>query len=1039
MPFKPRKFVAMTVTAALVACGSPTYGADTLWDLLRTDGQGDAEKGAAPTTPAQVARAAPPPAPLTAPDPVAKPAGHRSGGFLGFFSQIGHTLERLGHQTNSRIKVQGQHSLGFHMENVSGSRDSYDNSTYYGRRGLGGGYSNTDLTLNGKLFGVVNFETHYSNSLYGNPYDNRVSLNYATRGLKLDAGDIQGSLSGNSLIEFSRSLNGMQLTTDVLRGLKLTTLYSRTKAQTRTVLINGANRSGPYYVYAGQVVDGSERVRVNDRELVKGEDYTLDPFTGELNFLKGMIVHELDTIAVTFETYGYNQSSGLLTGWRADLNVLKGATFGLTYMTQTSSGGTKSRSKTEQFYGYNNAATPYTLDYPVAVTLVKDSQGKIIGATPTFPMTVLIGTLPQVYGNDYVVDPLLPNRVYFKLPIPSTQIIKIIYVPAYTNETPGNRSVWGLDSDISLGDLGTLTAEMASSRLDMSGVGVGGGAWQIRSDMRFLDERLHWNWNLRNIGADFTAVESPGFRRNERGFTTGIDYQANSRLKFSATLERTKRPSYDYSSLYGGTTGMARSRGLDNFNQMNLGANWQIGKAGTLNFTHNVMRTALGQGGRTEYRTNALTFSYVLGRVNLDMSVGQNHNLSETVSTIGTSTGSGTTPTVSRYGTDSFNSRLSLRWRAGERFSLEGMFANSTMKSLDGNSNTAQDIQLTANVVPLRNMRLTLGYQLQDSGGYSLFGTNGGLAGATGPTPLGVAASRQMPGAGGGLDYGSGGFYGGTGYNTGGGGLPYYGGGYNSGIGGFGNYSGGFYSGGYSNYGISSFGGNSRGFNVLLNYQPWPALTFDLNWSTSSSEGAYLYNSRRNDVAFNVSYSAGENLTLASTLSMQNVSYIGSTGGTSSKLLFLNARARPFGRLVTNLSFQTMQTSSTGNATDTGTGATNGTGTGGYGGGLSGGYGGGYPTYFGSGNTNLTSYGVRLEYPVWRGNNLFLQYDNADSTGYLASIQRTLTVGMAFPLSNNMQFTLGWRNQSFISRDYATSGNYNYSVRSLDADLGLRF
>lgn len=918
-------------------------------------------------------------------------------------------LQDLGSRTRSDLKITGQHNLRYHMESIDGSRDSYANQTYFGRPAMGG-YADTDVTISGKLFGLVTFETRYTDSLYGMPYENRLKLGYATREFSLEAGDIQAGVTGNSLLDFNRALRGITLSTTAVKGLKLSTLYTEEKAQTRTIVINGANRSGPYYVFAGQVVDGSARVRVNNRELVLGQDYTLDPYTGELNFLNGLIVGELDTIAVTFETYGYNQSPGLLTGWRADVTAIRPLRVGLTYLAQESRRGRSGpATRTEQFYGYNSATTPYVLDMPVEVNLIRDEEGKIIGCTPVHPMTVTVSGLPQIYGTDYVLDPLLPNRVYFKMAIPSTQIIKITYTPASSETVVGDRSVYGLDINAPLGKLGSITAEMASSSYQLSGKSVDAGAWQIRSDMKFAGDRLKLNWTLKNIGSDFMAIQSPGFRRNERGLSLTADYQPGSKARFNATFERSRRPAYSYAIPYSGSTSTG-SVGQDDFNQITLRGNWQLGKAGTLSLLHNDMRTTMGLGGRSSHVSDTLAYQQTFGQLSFEGSVSrQSASTTARLYTSGTSTD----PQATSYSNDALNTRMSARWRLGERLSLDGAFTLSRMTGSGGKRNTAQDVSLNARTMPMKNLTLTLGYQYQTSGGYSLFSSYEG--GTYGSTYGGYAPSDASTRQAGSIGYMGSGLTG------------YYGGGVNSGLGGYGNYSGGLGSGIYG-LGAASFGGNSRGFTFTANYQPWQTLTIDLNYISGSSVGDYLFNSRRSGVNVNVAYNPGQRLSLYGGAMIQSVSYIGSGGGTTSTTFYLNAQAQPWGKLRTMANVNFMRSST---KTDTDNSGSTG-GSGGY-------YGGGYGSYFGSGSTNLSSYGLRLEYPVWTASNLFLQWESADSTGYLASTQRGLSFGLVFDLGNNAQFQLGWRDQRYTSRTTATIGDYSYRVRSLDADLGIRF
>ncbi len=898
-------------------------------------------------------------------------------------------LQRIGEQTKSEVKLQGSHNLGFHMEQVNGSRDAYDSSQYLGRKALGGGYTSTDLAVRGKLFGILNFETHYSDYLYGSPYDNRLSLDYVTRDYKVNAGDIQAGLTGNSLIGFSKSLKGIQVTANLARNLRLTSLVSKSKAQTRTVTLNGANRSGPYYVFAGQIVDGSERVRVNNRELVKGTDYTLDPYTGELNFLNGLIVHELDTIAVTFEVYNYGQSGGAIMGWRADYGGTSGPKVGFSMLSQVSGSNKGVISRTEQFYGYNSATTPYTLELPVDVTLVYDTAGKLTGCTPKYPMTVTVGTLPQAYGTDFVVDPLLPNRVYFQLPIPSTQIIRITYTPVTSTETQGDRQVMGFDAQMAMGKSGTITAEMASSKLSLSGGPSSGTAVQIRGENRLAGEKLRLNWVYKNISPAFTAVESPGFNRNERGIQTDIAYTPSKRVSITANYQRSRRPQYSYST--SSTGGLAASTGMDDYNQNGITGKWELGK-GSLSVSHNSMNTTYSGGtGNSVMQSDTLAYTTNTGPWGIDLSLGRNVNRSS--GSYSSSVGA----TATSYNTDALTSRLGLRWKPGERYSVDAQISDSIMKSGTGGSNNALDLQLTGRVVPMKALQLTLNLQKQDSGGYSIFNNTTGST-ATAP---GLMQRLQS-------------------YYTGGG--TYGGGGFNTGLGGSGNYSGGFNS-GYYGMGSGSFGGNSRMMGLTASYQPAGALSIEAQVRTSASAGDYMYNSKRNDLSMSATYNAGERLSLSSGLMLQKVTYLGTEGGSNNMGVFINARGKPWGKLVTDLSVSVQNTTSTATTDTTGTG----------------GYTGGYGTYFGSGGTNLASVRTRLEYPVWHATNVFAEYEHSNSTGYLAALARRFNMGLVFDMGRQLRLQVGMRHQQSISHDTSTSGNYSYSVSSFDADLGLNF
>ncbi len=1015
---------ALSVASILMLNEQAAYSSDTIWDLLR---KGDpAHKRETSIIPlgkiAGVDTSNQPKEVFIDPKTgrqMVVPEGSLSkkpkGGVLGFFDTMGTTFQRLGRQMNSNIKITGEKKIGFHAESIGGNSETYQNDVYYGRRGTGGTYNDTDLLVQGKIGGILNFETHYTDRLYGNPQDNRVSLNYATKSFKFDAGDIQAGIVGNSLLDFNRSLKGIQLSADVFKGMRLTSLFSQTKAQTRTVVLQGANSSGPYYVYAGQVVDGSEKVRVNNRDMVKGVDYTLDPTSGRLDFLKGLIIGTGETIAVTFETYGYQSQAGTLMGWRADMNFLKSAKFGLTFLSQTSANANASSpERTEPFPGYQNETTAYVLQYPVAISVSKDSKGNAI-ATPLKPMKLTIDGVPKIYGTDYVVNPYLPNQVFIRGSyVPDTKIF-ITYTPENDNQAGGNRKVMGADANFSLGKVGTITAEMASSTLDLSSKSLSGSAIQLRGDMRFFKDKLAWNWNFRNIGDNFAAIESPGFNRNEKGMTMGFNYSPTKNLKFNANIEKSKRPSYDYSSLTGGT-GLAQSNGSDDYTQTLFGGSWQIGKIGQLNFNHNSMSTLSFGGGKSIFGSDTLNFTYNgIKAFSFDMSLGRNTN--QSLYNSGSTSGSGTNSLTS-YNNNTLTSRLNMTWTASQFIRFNAVLSNNAISSGNGTKTNAQDIQFTSDITPLRNMRLTLGYQLQNSGSTAVTtGTTTTTPQALGViTPLGAITRQSSP-----FDTSS---YGSSYGNS-------FGGGYNGNLGSYGNYSGGIVGGFNNNYSGVSYGGNSRALTAGLTYQPVQSLNFAINWNSSSSQGDFLQNSRRNDIAFTASYSMGERLSLTTSFNTQKVAYIGSTGGTSSNSMNFSITSKPFGRLMTNLNYMVMKSNSDQASSTTGTTGTpipdpsSPTG--------------GYNPFFGAFNSNMNSFGIELQYPLYRTNNLFMRLDNSTTGGYGASDSRTLSFGMIFDLGNRTNFTLGWRNQQHISRDATTSTNYNYKVSSLDAELGIHF
>lgn len=1016
---------------------APGTEPDTLWDLLR---KGDPARPSTVVTdgitynPQVMTKIDPKTGQLVyVPNAAAIPAKPRRprNSVEKMFDQVGGSLRRIGKKLNSDLSIKGMKDFGFHMEDVSGNRDSYNDSQYLGRRGIGGSYDRTDLTVTGKVFGVVNFQTQYNNSYYTNPGANRLSFNYAApkNRFKIDAGDITGSIQGNSLLSFNRQLKGVQASAEVVRGFRITTLMSQTKAQSRTITLQGNNGPGPYNVYTGQIVDGSEKVRVNNVEKIKGTDYTLDPYTGTLQFTPGTIIGQLDTIAVTFEVYGYNSSAGTLTGWRGDLNVLKGSRLGFSLMTQTNKAGSTTSLQKDIVGGGNAAGAELYTTQPISVTPKYDAQGNILELVP-LTLKITVGGIPLVYGSDYIINPKANNRIVMKIPTTPDQNITIEYLPVIYNQTAGSRSVMGFDGFIPIGKSGSIVAEMGTSRLNLSGQNVGGGAWQIKGDMKFLKDKLQWNWAVKNIDENFTAIETPGFQRNEKGVTTGFNYTASSSLKISGTMEKTKRPSYSYSTSTITTgTSLASVAGFDDYTAKNLSANWLLGKNTTVTLSHNDSNTLLGAGGNSTLRSDTLTFGQKLKKVQFDLSFGQNSNASTFLN--GTTTP--TTNGLTNYATDSLTTRLNMAWQESSRFQLRGVVSSSNMNNKGAQKSTAQSMSINGDFKPWASTTFTAGIQLQDSGTFSYFNngyTTSTTGITTGTTGRDVTPVYNSPGAGA-LNP----------YTTG-----YLGGGVNSGLG-----QGSFgpqYTSNYSNFTGGSYGGKSKTLTLGWEMRPVKTLTLSTNFSHTSSLGDLQYNSKSDNLGLTLNYNLGEKLNFFSNFTTQKMKYLGTTGGGSSTNVFaFNVNSKAIGKFITRLNYTLMRTISSTTSTSTGTTGTTLPPT--YGGynptPTLGGTTGTTPTTGTSiyspigGNTNLNSYGFRVEYPIWRSNNLFFQLDHSISSGYYSAIQNTQNIGIAFSLPANMVFSLGWRTQYSNSSSSGTSQNYSYRARSIDADLQMRF
>ncbi len=914
----------------------------------------------------------------------------------GVFNSIGDWFTRMESATGTKIKASGHNTLSFRSENISGNQAAYRDEQYYGR-GSNGIYNDADLNIDATFLNFFHYQTRINNSLFQSPTENKVKLDYNTPKVRFEWGDINAGFSGNSLIDFNRYLSGFKITNNWSKQLKTSFLYSTTKAETRTITIPGNNSSGPYYVYAGQIVEGSDRVRVDNRELSRGQDYTLDLYTGELRFTTGNIILSSQSIAVTFESLGYNQSQGNIMGFRSEVEPKTGLHFGMTYVSQTSKAANGLQTRTQQFQGSNNVF--YILD--AAIDLTK-------------PLIVTIDSDPQVRGVGFTVDNTRLNQIVLSTDI-TGHLLSVTYVPLNTDPTPGNRSVLGLDSSISIGKLGNISLESAFSGLTISGHNTGGRAVQVRADLNPM-RNLHTNITLRDVNPTFSSIQSPGFNQNEKSVEITGDYQPFKKLRLNFDWEKAKRPSYSSSTTSLTTVNL---NGNDSYNQYTLGANYNFAKNASLILSRNSIGTKYVLGGQSSNVNDSVAVNYGLKAVTFDAGVSRNVSTSDSVynnlvtSVLTSSLISANSSTLSKH--------FGVTWRASRWLDLNGTFSDNAISTNSSGSFSklnARDTQITARITPNSKLRLTYGYQLSDTGNAAASAATGTTTTTTTTTTTGGSTSilpvsarsvifNQIT-----RDLSAGGLSG-TGSTFGSGLGTTIGGGSNANLGTTGNYGGIYGDTTNSGYGVSSYGGKSTAHRFSLDYQPRTGLQIGLQADIASSVGDYQYNSNRKNLGINFGWQPSERFQFNTNYSIQKVAYTGALGGTKSNTIFVMMQGKPFGgKLGTQLSWQSLRTtsnvnfSSTSIATDTG--------------------------------TNLSSLSARLDYPISSRHTLFTEYLASNSSGYLASTDSNLRFGMDYLLTRAFHVSLGWQFLNRTNHDPANA-QYNYKVSSLLAELGLNF
>ncbi|MFC1571431.1 hypothetical protein ACFL31_02645 [Candidatus Margulisiibacteriota bacterium] len=102
---------------------------------------------------------------------------------------------------------------------------------------------------------------------------------------ELTFGDFTANFSGNEFASTSKYLNGVMLTAKEGWYDVITVPSAKLKSQTQQITAQqGTNIKGPYNLGHGSIVEGSERIELNNTLLIKNLDYTIDYFEGKITF-----------------------------------------------------------------------------------------------------------------------------------------------------------------------------------------------------------------------------------------------------------------------------------------------------------------------------------------------------------------------------------------------------------------------------------------------------------------------------------------------------------------------------------------------------------------------------------------------------------------------------------------------------------------------------------------------------------------------------------------------------------------------------------
>lgn len=887
------------------------------------------------------------------------------------------------------LTISGYNTISFRQYRLTGNEGLFRDNNY----GLDSSFDHaTELFVNGRLYKELSITASFSQSRFL-PNRSRICLRFEGNDATVTAGDLTANLAGNEFVLFNKTLQGIKVDSKMRKGM-FTLLASQTKAEVRTDQFYGRNISGPYYLTASPVVDGSEVVKVDDQVKVRGIDYTIDYEIGILNFDPSIIIPPSSLIVVSYEYEPTGSRVGKLYALRASYPISEKVGLGATYLTVIApkhGGGGGELSKQDRWLG-DNTPGPFTLSYrPI-----------VVGSE-----VVKVEGILQVRDQDYRINYTDGTITFFRV-IPRGAMIVVDYrISQVPSSTGGDESVLGLDCDLKLTKQVSLNAQYATSSPGR------------RIGSRYLQRTRNFVGN--GPGSTYFLADAPVVEGSEsvtaagrpcqKGIDYQLDYQTGKLTLVNAELAASTRGapirvSYQVKDL-SASSASGRGQAL----AVRLNASWpKVHLAGTFrqvdpNFTPleqaGYMRYEKGYDWNLDYHPNdhiqlvsrfqdyrhpydqysweegdisvrerqdylALNLSYPklprltisrmtrrkrddqpLPQINEDYTI-DSLRLDYTRSYFNFSADFGRTKTKTRlpvqagefvdYVGSLLTNRFNLGYNPSEKFALSYSFASNQVTSSGSYSyrTSAQSSQLAITYQPARRVMVSAHYSLGRTGASSsVSGT---------PIPATVSDTKS----------------------------------------------------------------------VTVQWNPSAGLSFNMGLDAQLYDGGETSNTRAHGLNFGFWWRASRRLSLHGQYFRQRLRYLGTTGASTNSISSLGIRVSPLRRLTLDLDFQHMVGSTSGSFDPTG--------------------GAGSPV---NERSKLTSISARLGYPIGDRHELFAQWQLSHNSGYPSTSRKTTAnLGWEYAITRNIKASLSLERINYD--DQANSRN-NYTANLLTGEINSSF
>ena len=671
------------------------------------------------------------------------------------FDSIGDSLKRLDLFRGLQISGRGDFSL--RGDFTQGSRAAYESQFW----NTGAMQAQTSFDVFGPIWRGFGVQAHIANTGYGFS-DNRLMLGWQDKHTALLWGDLNVRLAGNEFASYTKSLKGWQLDQRIGPDVLFRTFMSQEKGLVRRQTILGNNTSGPYFLTFTPIVEGTELVKVDERPLLFGEDYTLDYDTGQLYFeppgKPPRIIPSTSTISVSYQSasnYGGGgttrgaQVESLLLGDRLNVTLTR-----LEHQSASGGSGDTARYQDDMFVG-SGSTGPFDVRYsPIladgAKAIVKGQETVIRDA-----LVVLVDGTEQTEGVDYDAIRQI-GRVIFRRIVPGTATVRIQYwyQVGPSDSLYGDSAVTGLALDHRLSD--QLSWGMAFARSDPVGGASAGSA--LSATARYSQGRkFDINLQYRSVAPTFRYIDTVGFFRNEKGLNAAVGFRPNEHIQLAHTFSDVKTNSgytYGYSGYggyYGGDYGYGGDRIADGDGDTTALDIRAVRHDSTLSVTYpswpslRLSRQSMENSGGTQgdslYETLNASLDYSPQKLPMTFHAGW----------IGTQQNYAGTDEMDPQASTTDSLSLAASWTPSERLAFATNWDQNTSRSqFKDQRGNSSSLQASARWQPMQKLGLNLDWSQTTSLGAVTSGFYGGGIGYGGYSP---GYSGGWPGGIGGRPY----------------------------------------------------------------------------------------------------------------------------------------------------------------------------------------------------------------------------------------------------------------------------------------------